>query len=81
MDFLVKTSPSVDWKRGQVTCYIGSTKYKLPTCNINSVDTICDDNSFAGLHVDDDISNSEHELQRGVTISKNSDHVALGENA
>ena len=76
MDFLVKTSPAVDWKRGKVTCYVGSTKYSLPTCNINSIDSICDDNTFAGLHVDDEIDSSEHELSSVPIITKNSAHVA-----
>ena len=44
MDFLVKVSPSVNWKHKQVTCYVGSKKYILPTCNIDNLDTICDDN-------------------------------------
>jgi hypothetical protein len=54
MDFLVKVSPSVDWKSNKVTCYVGNKKYILPTCNINNIDTICDHNTFAGLNVDDD---------------------------
>ena len=81
MDFLVKTSPSVDWKRGQVTCYVNNKKYILPTCNIHSIDNICDDNMFAGLHVDDDFGNSEHELQRSATVSKNSVKMATEQNA
>jgi hypothetical protein len=36
---------------------------------------------FAGLHVDDDFGNSEHELQRSATVSKNSVNVATGQNA
>jgi hypothetical protein len=52
MDFLVKVSPSVDWKRGSVTCWVNNKKYVLPTCNINNINKLCDDNSFAGLDVD-----------------------------
>jgi hypothetical protein len=54
MDFLVKMFPSIDWKRGSVTCYVGNKKYVSPTCNINNVNRICDNNSFAGLNVDDE---------------------------
>jgi hypothetical protein len=52
MEFLVKVSPSVDWKRGRVKCYVGKKVYNLPTCNINDINTIRDDNTFAGLEVD-----------------------------
>ena len=76
MDFLVKASPSVDWKNNTVTCYVGKNKYILPTCNINSIDSICDHNTFAGLNVDDDLDNSDHELSRDTNSSKNSKHVA-----
>jgi hypothetical protein len=76
MDFLVKTSPHVDWKGGKVTCYVGSKQYILPTCNIKNINSICDDNSFAGLHVDNDLDSSEHELSRGTIVTKNSRHVA-----
>ena len=53
MDFLVKVSPSVDWKKGKVTCYVDNTKYTLPTTSISNINSLCDDNSFAGLHVED----------------------------
>jgi hypothetical protein len=76
MDFLVKVSPAVDWKAAKVTCYVGTKKYILPTCNIGNVDNITDANSFAGLSVDDVDDNSENELSRGVAITKNSTHVA-----
>jgi hypothetical protein len=72
MDFLVKASPSVDWKAKKVTCYVGNKKYNLPTCNITNVNTLCDDNQFAGLHVDDDNDNSEHELSSDAVVTKNS---------
>ena len=78
MDFLVKTSPAIDWKAGTVTCYVGTRKYNLPTCNIGNVDDITNANSFAGLSVDDDIDNSENELSRNVTVSKNSNIMATG---
>jgi hypothetical protein len=70
MDFLVKTSPFVDWKRRIVTCYVGTTKYNLPTCKINDIDSICDDNTFAGLYVDDDIDSSENKLSRVTSDTK-----------
>lgn len=76
MDFLVKTSPFVDWKRGKVTCYVGSKKYILPTCNIGSVDNICDDNSFAGLPVDVDKNSSEHELSDSTNLGNFSNRMA-----
>ena len=69
MDFLVKASPAVDWKASKVTCYVGTKKYILPTCNISNVDNITDANSFAGLSVDDVNDNSENELSRDVAIS------------
>lgn len=53
MDFLASASPSVDWKGKKVTCFVGVRKFDLPTCEIGDVDTQCDDNSFAGLSVDD----------------------------
>jgi hypothetical protein len=53
MDFLVKVSPSVDWKKGKVTCYVKNKKYILPTTSISNINKFCDDNSFAGLHVSD----------------------------
>jgi hypothetical protein len=53
MDFLVKVSPSVDWKKGKVTCYVKNRKYTLPTTSISNINSFCDDNSFAGLHVSD----------------------------
>ncbi len=53
MDFLVKVSPFVDWKKGKVTCYVGNTKYTLPTASISNINSLCDDNPFAGLHVED----------------------------
>ena len=81
MDFLVKVSPYVDWKNKRVTCYVGSKKFILPTCNIDNLDSICDDNQFAGLHVDDEISNSESELHDGITNSKISNTVATVGNA
>ena len=49
MDFLVKASPSVNWKEKKVTCYVGTKSYILPTCSINDVDNVTDANSFAGL--------------------------------
>jgi hypothetical protein len=36
---------------------------------------------FAGLHVDDDFGNSEPELQRSATVSKNSVKMATEQNA
>ena len=36
---------------------------------------------FAGLHVDDNFGNSEHELQRSATVSKNSVKMATEQNA
>ena len=81
MDFLVKVSPSVNWKHKQVTYYVGSKKYILPTCNIDNFDTICDDNQFAGLYVDNKNSNSEPELHDGITNSKISNTVATVGNA
>jgi hypothetical protein len=44
MDFLVKVSPSVDWKNKRVTCYVGSRHFNLPTCDIKNLSDICDDN-------------------------------------
>ena len=76
MDFLVKASPSVNWKEKKVTCYVGTKSYILPTCSINDVDNVTDANSFAGLSVDDDTDRSEPEQSSGATISKNSAHVA-----
>ena len=76
MDFLVKASPAIDWKAATVTCFVGSKKYILPTCNIGNVNNITDANLFAGLDVDDFLDNSENELSRAVPISKNSTHVA-----
>ena len=81
MDFLIKTSPSVNWKSKTVTCYVGTQIYNLPTCSIGDVDNVTDANSFAGLDVDVNISNSENELLRDVTISKNSNNVALQQDA
>ena len=69
MDFLVKASPFVNWKEGRVTCYVGTKKYILPTCNISSISSINDDNSFAGLEVDDNNDNSEHELSHSNNMS------------
>lgn len=54
MEFLTSVSPSVDWKNKKVCCFVGNRKYILPTCSIDSVDAKNDDNSFAGLSVDDD---------------------------
>ena len=79
MDFLVKTSPYVNWKDRTVTCYVGNKKYILPTCNIGSVDNMCDDNSFAGLPVDVPKDSSEHELSNSNNISNISNRVAAGE--
>ena len=76
MDFLVKTSPFVDWKRRIVTCYVGTTKYNLPTCKINDIDSICDDNTFAGLYVDNDIDSSENKLSLVTSDTKHSKHAA-----
>ncbi len=56
MDFLVKVSPDVDWKEGKVTKYIGNKLYVLPTCNINSISKISNDKSFAGLDIENTIS-------------------------
>ena len=52
MDFLTSAQPSVDWKNRKVTVYVVNKKYDLPTCTIGDVDQQ-DDNSFAGLDVDD----------------------------
>ena len=76
MDFLSKTSPAINWKTGTVTCYVGTRKYNLPTCNIGDVDDITNANSFAGLSVDDENDNSENELSSDVIIPKNSNIVA-----
>lgn len=59
MEFLTSASPSVDWKAKKVCCFVGSRKYILPTCEIGAVDICNDDNSFAGLTVDD---SAEHAL-------------------
>jgi hypothetical protein len=53
MDFLKYVSPDVDWKEGKVTTYVGNKKFILPTCNINSISKISDDNSFAELTIED----------------------------
>ena len=53
MDFLKYVSPDVDWKEGKVTTYVGNKKIILPTCNINSISKISDDNSFAELTIED----------------------------
>lgn len=53
MEFLTSASPSVDWKKKKVYCFVGSRKFVLPTCTIGEVDANNDDNSFAGLTVDD----------------------------
>ncbi len=76
MDFLVKVSPSVDWKNHKVTCYVGNRKYVLPTCSISNIDTICDHNTFAGLSVDNEADSSDLEQSDDAAISKNSAHVA-----
>lgn len=52
MDFLTSAQPSVDWKNRKVMVFIGQKKYDLPTCSIGEVNQQ-DDNSFAGLNVDD----------------------------
>ncbi len=44
MDFLVKTSPAINWKSSKVTCFVGSKKFNLPTCSISNVDDITDAN-------------------------------------
>ena len=46
MYFLVKASPSVNWKQKKVTCYVGTKNYILPTCSINDVDNVADANSL-----------------------------------
>lgn len=69
MDFLVKTSPAINWKSSTVTCYVGNKRYILPTCNISNIDDISNANQFAGLAVDDDVDNSENELSDNVTVS------------
>ncbi len=76
MDFLVKASPSDDWKQKKVTCYVGPKSYILPTCSINDVDNVSDVNLFAGLSVDDETDRSEPEGSSDEAISKNSAHVA-----
>ena len=79
MDFLVKVSPSVDWKRGKVTTYVGNKKYILPSCDITSINQVSDDNSFAGLEIENinsDLDNSGIELSRDTICTKNSVHVA-----
>ena len=53
MDFLKYVSPDVDWKEGKVTTYVGNKKIILPTCNINSISKISDDNSFTELTIED----------------------------
>jgi len=82
IDFLVKCAPHVDWKCKKVTCYVNNKKYILPTCSINSANDVTDHNSFAGLPLDDVdtcITNSQPELGDTVTVSKNSNTLALGE--
>ena len=59
MDFLTHVSPYVNWKNKLVTCYVGTRKFILPTCSIGEVPVNSDDNSFAGLSVDD---SAEHAL-------------------
>ena len=76
MDFLIKTSPAINWKAATVTCYVGTRKYNLPTCNIGDVDDVSNANSFAGLSVDDENDNSQNELSSDVIIPKNSNIVA-----
>lgn len=53
MDFLVKTSPSIDWKKGKVTCQVGTKFFNLPTCSISSFSEKSDDNTFAGLPIEE----------------------------
>ena len=53
MEFLTSASPSVDWKAKTVCCFVGKKKFILPSCKIGEVDASNDDNSFAGLTVDD----------------------------
>ena len=68
MDFLVKASPSVNWKQKKVTCYVGTKNYILPTFSINDVDNVSDANSFAGLSVDDETDRSEPERSSDATF-------------
>jgi len=82
IDFLVKVAPHVDWKTRKITCYVRNRKYVLPTCDYTNDYIVYDDNTFAGLAVDDVdtcTSNSQPELHSTVTNSKNSNKVALGE--
>ena len=53
MDFLKYVSPDVDWNDDKITTYVGNKKFVLPTCNINSISKISDNNSFAELTIED----------------------------
>ena len=38
MDFLTSAHPHINFRTKEVTCYVGTSRFRLPTCEIGSVD-------------------------------------------